>query len=409
MKFFRLTPNVKKDPAALLRLFATSAVLSVLVIIWLAGYGLIEVLQRSVLRDAEEDAIQVSRALLAQERHNMVAVHPEGHSSIAIAADKLPQLDRDLRIFLAPFDIVKIKIYSAESRIVYSTETKLIGQVDTGNVRLTNALAGNYDSKLEKKEEVKDLGNESKFDVDVVETYIPIRDANEKVIGSFEVYIDVTKYRERTMAAVTLFLGLLTLILVAVEVVSFLFIRKGTQEVKAFQEMLRKQTVTDPLTGIFNKRQIALTAQKEFARAARRKKKGLSDVHLGILMLDVDRFKEVNDRHGHLAGDTVLKEIAERITSSLRNYDTVGRFGGEEFMVVLPGADLDQSRVVAEKIWTLIRETSFALSGEPVTVTASVGVSSLRDGDDDYAEILQRADEALYRAKGAGRDRVELY
>lgn len=405
---FRLTPNVKKDPAALLRLFATSAVLSVLVIIWLAGYGLTDVLQRYVIQDAEEDAIKVSRALLAQERPNIVTVHPDGSSSIAIAGGKLPQLDRDLRIFLAPFDIVKIKIYSADGRIVYSTEKKLIGQLDEGNVRLYNALAGNYDSKLEKKEEVKDLGNESKFDVDVVETYIPIRDGNKKVIGSFEVYIDVTKYREQTLAAVTLFLGMLTLILVAVELVSFLFIRKGTQEVKTFQEMLRKQTVTDPLTGIFNKRQIALTAQKEFARAARRKKKGLSDVHLGILMLDVDRFKEVNDRYGHLAGDTVLKEIAERISSSLRNYDTVGRFGGEEFMVVLPGADLDQSRVVAEKIWVLIRETPFALSGEPLTVTASVGVSSLKDGDADYAEILQRADEALYRAKSAGRDRVEL-
>ena len=402
---FRLTPDVKKDPTALLRLFATSAVLSILVIIWLAGYGLTGVLQRFVLRDAEEDAIKVSMALLAEERPNLVSRNPDGSSTINVAPQDLPRLDRDLRIFLAPFDIVKIKIYSADSRIVYSTEPTLIGQSDLGNVRLNNALSGNYDSKLEKKEEVKDLANEVKFNVDVVETYIPIRDDKGSVIGSFEVYIDVTKYREETMSAVTFFLGLLTVILVVVEIVSFLFIRKGAQDVRAFQEMLRKQTLTDPLTGIFNKRHIALTAQKEFARALRRKKKGL-DVNVGILMLDVDRFKGVNDSYGHLAGDSVLREIAERITSSLRNYDTVGRFGGEEFMVVLPGADLEESRVVAEKIWALIRETPFQLNGEPVVVTASVGVSSLQEGDADYTEIIKRADEALYRAKSAGRDRV---
>jgi diguanylate cyclase (GGDEF)-like protein len=402
---FRRTPDVKKDPTALLRVFATSAVLSIVVIIWLAGYGLTGVLQRFVLRDAEEDAIKVSMALLAEERPNIVTRNADGSSTLTVTPQSLPRLDRDLRIFLAPFDIVKIKIYSADSRIVYSTEAKLIGRIDEGNVRLNNALAGNYDSKLEKKEEVKDLANEVKFNVDVVETYIPIRDDNGKVIGSFEVYLDVTQYRKETRAAVNLFLGLLALILVAVEIVSFLFIRKGTQDVKTFQEILRKQTLTDPLTGIFNKRHIALVAQKEFARAARRKKKGV-EVNLGILMLDVDRFKEVNDSYGHLAGDTVLNEIAERITSSLRNYDTVGRFGGEEFLVVLPATDLEQSRVVAEKIWGLIRETPFILNGEPVTVTASVGVSSLQNGDADYTEIIKRADEALYRAKSAGRDRI---
>lgn len=399
--------DVKKDPNALLRLFATSTVLSTIVIIALAGYGLREVLLRYVISDAEENAINVSSALLAEERDRIVTLQQDGNYRIKISPQDLPRLDRHLRAFLAPFDIVKIKIYSADSEIIYSTEARLIGEVDRGNVRLNRALAGNFDSKFEKKEEVKDLSDESKFDRDVVETYIPIRDQSNRVVGSFEVYLDVTKYREQSRAAVTLFLGGLALILVSVDGLSFLFLRKGTNDIKGIQEMLRKQTLTDPLTGISNKRHIQLTAHKEFARASRRRKRGLDDVELGFVMLDVDKFKQVNDSYGHLAGDVLLKELAERISSSLRTYDTLGRFGGEEFLVVLPGADLEQTRQVAQKIWMLIREEPFLLEGEPVTVTASLGVAAATEDDTEYTQMLKRADEALYRAKSAGRDRVE--
>ena len=395
----------KKDSNALLRLFGTSALISILVIIWLAGYGLREVLQRYVIAHAVEDAVNVSSALLALERDRIVVPGKDGSSHLDVSRENLPELDRHLRSFLAPFDIVKIKIYAADSRIVYSTEPRLIGVIDGGNARLNQALAGNVDSKFEKKEEVKDLSYERKFNVDVVETYIPVRD-NGKVIGSFEVYLDVTKYREQSTAAVTLFLGILTLILVTVEGGSFLFIRKGTRDVKIIQEVLRKQTLTDPLTGISNKRHIVLTAQKEFSRASRRRKKGLRDVDLGLVMLDVDRFKQINDSYGHLAGDLLLQELAQRIAAAVRSYDTVGRFGGEEFLVVLPGADLEQTRAVAQKIWRLIRQKPFRLEGKEVPVTASLGVAAAREEDAEYTEVLKRADQALYSAKSAGRDRV---
>lgn len=396
----------KKDSNALLRLFATSALISIVVIIGLAGYGLRGVLQHYVIRAAEDDAISVSRALLAEERDEFLVSLEDGSFRVEVALDDLPRLDRRMRAFLAPFGIVKIKIYSDEGRIVYSTENRLIGVVDRNNVRLDNALAGNFDSKFEKKEEVKDLSHELKFDVDVVETYIPIRDLDGKVIGSFEVYLDVNKYREQSKAAVTLFLGILTLILVTVYGLSFLFIRKGTGEVKAIQETLRKQTLTDPLTGISNKRHIVLTAQKEFARASRRRRKGLRDVDLGLVMLDVDRFKQINDGFGHLAGDLLLRQLAGRISASVRGYDTVGRFGGEEFLVVLPGADLEQTRRVANKICRLIRETPFLLEGKEVPVTASLGVAAATEADTDYTQVLKRADEALYSAKNGGRDQV---
>lgn len=389
MQFSLHKLDAKKDPNALLRLFAISAIFSFLVILSFAGYGLREMLQRYVISDAESNAIDVSSALLAEERGNIVLPRKDGGFALEVRPNDLPRLDRHLRLFLAPFDIIKIKIYSSEYRIIYSTETKLIGRLDTGNVRLRRALAGHYDSKFEKKEEVRDLAQEMMFDVDVVETYIPILDNSDNVIGSFEVYLDVTKYREMSRKAVALFLGFLALILLIVYGVSFPFIRKGTRDLKGIQEMLRKQTLTDPLTGISNKRHILLSAQKEFARASRKRKRGLPDVDMGLVMLDVDRFKQVNDSYGHLAGDVLLKGLAERITSSLRTYDTVGRFGGEEFLVVLPASDLEQSLRVAHKIWTLVREEPFLLEGERVPVTVSLGVAASREGDTEYGEILK--------------------
>jgi len=394
-----------KDPDALLRLFVAISLISIVVIVSLAGYGFHKVLQRYMIGHAEDGAIGVSSALLAQERERLTEVQADGGSRVAIDAVDMPRLDRQLRTFLAPFDIVKIKVYSSDYRIVYSTESGIIGRLDRENLRLGRALSGEFDSRLETKEEVKDLKDELKFDVDVVETYIPIRDG-AKVIGSFEVYIDVTKYRERHRSAVALSLGILAAVLVVVFGVSFLLIRRGIRDLKEIEEVLKRQTITDSLTGTFNKRQIQLLARKEFSRASRRREKGQPDAELGFIMIDIDRFKEVNDGYGHLAGDVLLQAFAERISASLRTYDSIGRFGGEEFMVVLPGSDLEQSRAAARKIWQLIREAPFPLDGQQLRVTASIGVSAAQTGDADYLQVLKRADDGLYQAKSSGRDQV---
>lgn len=405
MKLLRIFTHAdaKRDPDSLLRLFVSIALLSMVVITSVAGYAFFHLLQRNVIASAEDDAVKVSQALLENQRKRIIPV--DGGSRVAVKAEDLAELDDRLRKFLAPFDIVKIKIYSSDARIVYSTEAKLIGAMDLGNKRLANALAGANDSKLERKEEVKDLANERKFKVDVVETYIPIRDQG-RVIGSFEVYIDVTGYRRQSVNAGLLSLASLVGILVTVFGISYFVIRRGTRELKETQEVLRKQTITDPLTGTFNKRQIELIGRREFAHALRRREKGISDAGSGFLMIDIDRFKEVNDCHGHLAGDDLLRQFAERIAASLRNYDSLGRFGGEEFLVVLPGADPAQTRAVAEKILTLIRQKAFSLDGAPLQLTASIGVTTVEEGDEDLMQVLRRADRNLYRAKSGGRDQA---
>lgn len=400
MKLFR----TKKKPKTLLRLFVVTSLVSMMAIILLAGYGFHQVFLRYVISNAEYDAISVGSALLAEQRDKIVASGKDGVSRMQISTADFPALDQGIRKLLTPLGILKIKIYSADYRIVYSTDAKIIGQVNRNNLRLKRALAGNFDSKFESKERMLDLANELKFNVDYVETYIPISDRNKKVIGSFEIYRDVSKYREESRRAVVLSLSILTLIIGFVFGLSFFLIRKGTRDMEEIQEMLRTQASVDSLTGTFNKRQILVMAHKEFSRASRRRKKGLPEFDLGLIMIDVDWFKKVNDTYGHLAGDVLLRELAERISRSLRAYDALGRFGGDEFLVVLPGSGLEESCVVAQKILKLIREEPFVLEGNSVFATASLGVSAALEDDVEYTQVLKRADDGLYRAKSGGRD-----
>jgi diguanylate cyclase len=408
MRIRRLLPilDVNKEPDALLRLFVKTAMVSMVVIMTLAGYGFHEAFRRYVISEAEQDAISVSRALLAEESDQLIVFRNDGRFHLEVKADDIPRLDRQIRRFLTPFGIIKIKIYTNDYRIAYSTDTKIIGEVNGRNFRLKRALAGSYDSEFETKDKVRDLADEVRLDVDFVETYIPIRDKSKRVIGSFEVYLDVTKYRDQSRRTVTMALGILAATMGFVFGLSFFLIRKGTRNIKEIQEQLKTQAITDSLTGTFNKRQILVTAHKEFSRAYRRRAKGLPEYDLGFVMIDIDWFKKVNDTFGHLAGDQLLKELADRISGCLRAYDTLGRFGGEEFLIILPGSDLDQTKSVARKIWRLIRETPFTLEGKTVKVTVSIGVAAAQQVDMEYAQMLKRADEALYLAKSTGRDQI---
>ena len=152
----------------------------------------------------------------------------------------------------------------------------------------------------------------------------------------------------------------------------------------------------DELTGLYNRRGLFELAQREFARARR------SGRSLALAMIDLDHFKEVNDRHGHLAGDDTLKRCAIALQGIARASDLCGRFGGEEFLLVAPETDLEGARVLAERMREAVRE---ATAGA-IPVTASAGVTVLGAGDAALDDAVRRADDALYQAKTGGRDRV---
>lgn len=165
----------------------------------------------------------------------------------------------------------------------------------------------------------------------------------------------------------------------------------------------QRLSITDGLTGVWNRRYLSLILTKEIDRAQR------FDRPLSVLMVDIDHFKRVNDDHGHLRGDEVLVELTRRMMRTLRgNIDTLARYGGEEFVIVLPETPREGARVVANKVRRAVRGRPFTSdSGPDVRLTVSIGVASFPADGQTADELLQAADGAMYRAKGRGRDRVD--
>jgi len=168
------------------------------------------------------------------------------------------------------------------------------------------------------------------------------------------------------------------------------------------REKLRFQATHDGLTGVWNRTEVLEMLGREMERANR--SEGLT----GLLLLDLDHFKNVNDTYGHLAGDVVLKEAADRIAKVVRPYDIVGRYGGEEFLVVLPNCDIGQSRQTAERICAAVAADPIRIGSFEVQVTASIGVTACAANTIEETQLLAISDAALYKAKGAGRNRISV-
>jgi len=174
------------------------------------------------------------------------------------------------------------------------------------------------------------------------------------------------------------------------------------QQARADKEELERLANFDSLTGLYN-RQAILDKLRELINLAKRYKEDFS-----LSMLDIDHFKRVNDRYGHLTGDEVLEKIAALIRRNIRDTDIAGRYGGEEFIIILPQTDLSSAMVVAERIRNIIEDAEMKDSaGDVFVITVSQGLSSWEQGEDAYS-LISRADEALYKAKENGRNRVEI-
>ncbi|GIW11256.1 MAG: hypothetical protein KatS3mg061_2313 [Dehalococcoidia bacterium] len=169
----------------------------------------------------------------------------------------------------------------------------------------------------------------------------------------------------------------------------------------ALRELLRSQSIRDPLTDLYNRRFLEETLERELVRAAR------SGHPLSLLILDVDHFKRFNDDFGHDAGDALLRELATLLRANVRGSDVACRFGGEEFVVLLPETSEETAAQRAEEIGRLVRELSFSHRGKVLrAVTVSIGVASTASAGTSAQALLTAADSALYQAKRLGRDRV---
>ncbi|PTE11484.1 PleD family two-component system response regulator [Mesorhizobium helmanticense] len=178
--------------------------------------------------------------------------------------------------------------------------------------------------------------------------------------------------------------------------------KRYNDQLRASVTQTIEMAVTDGLTGLHNRRYLDSHLQTLFDRAVARRRP------LSVMITDLDRFKAINDAHGHDGGDDVLREFARRLRKNVRGIDLACRFGGEEFVVVMPDTDGVVAERVAERIRAEIAQLPFAVGseGETIEVTVSVGVSSVLKGVDTVAGLMKRADLALYEAKSGGRNRV---
>jgi two-component system, cell cycle response regulator len=176
------------------------------------------------------------------------------------------------------------------------------------------------------------------------------------------------------------------------------------EELLGAREAVEFQATHDFLTHLWNRAAIMDALDKELAR--RKREKG----PLALIMADIDHFKQVNDLYGHPAGDAVLREASRRLESNVRPYDFVGRFGGEEFVVVVPGCDAQNGRVLAERLRLAFSDTPMVTLDGVFNVTLSLGVTAVDcERECDSASMIREADQALYFAKNNGRNRVEVF
>ena len=187
-----------------------------------------------------------------------------------------------------------------------------------------------------------------------------------------------------------------------VVIVSFLAVWICGLRVQLIQtlEVTRRQATHDGLTGLLNRR--AIFEQGERFAVLRPGARPL----LCVMLMDIDRYKNINDTHGHIVGDEVLVEVADRLSKAVRSGDLLGRYGGDEFLAVLVGGDPTAANAVARRAITLMRNSPIATSAGPVGITLSIGISDLASDEREFSEALRRADGALYDSKRSGPARI---
>lgn len=187
-------------------------------------------------------------------------------------------------------------------------------------------------------------------------------------------------------------------------------LRKALDNLRKETSRLHQEASTDQLTGMMNYANLMESLEHQINIAHKhphKNQQNLSGYPLCVIMIDLDFFKKTNDTYGHVVGDFVLRHVASRIQASVRDFDMVGRFGGEEFVIIMTNADLELAKVIAERVRKGVMDTPLHLKELSIRVTISLGVATLRKGERKEA-LLERADAAMYEAKRSGRNRVMI-
>lgn len=374
--------------SSLLRQFAVLSAVPIA----LTGVFLAQVVSRDVKNRA------LDRAAGAAELIARLGVQPllsQSDLDQGLSPERLAEMDRALHGGLVGDQVARVKIWNQEGRVVYSDDRSILGRSFPASDDLEQALEGRVVSEVTSLEGAEERGERRHGRL--LEVYVPIRfTAGGPPAGAFEVYLPY----QPVQAAIDqdtwrLFLVLLGgLVLLYATLLPIVVRASSTLRRQAAEN--ERLSLRDPLTGLPNRILFRERAQQAI-RAARR-----GGSRVGVLLLDLDRFKEINDALGHDTGDVLLRKVGPRLEATLREVDTVARLGGDEFGVLLPEvADAPAAAHAARKIRSAL-EAAFDLGEVAVEVEASIGISLFPDHGDDVDSLMQRADVAMYQSKHSG-------
>ena len=400
----------KSNPNYLLNLFTALLVTSAVIIMLVVGVSINWIYSSAMVKNAETSAISVVRAIMSAEVDNLLQDAPDGRLVLAVNQEDMVRLDQQMRRYLKFFSIHKIKLFTPDKMIIYSTDASVIGQTDTQDEDLNRVLSsGVAFSELERVKDLAQPGGGQIHNAAVVEAYSPIFDADHRVLGVFEVYIDITETRDAIFKVLLLTMSALGAVLSVCLFSLYLPMKRGTRRLIAAHHDLTELATRDYLTGAYNRRYFNDRVKQEFYRMRRQNGIELIKESIGFIMADIDDFKKINDTHGHIAGDEVLREVARRLSAGLRDFDVLCRYGGEEFLIMLPHTDERDAMMVAERLRLSVVNRPVMIEGiGPVPVTVSFGVAASNDWTVSDQAVIALADQALFLAKQRGRNRVIL-
>jgi len=323
---------------------------------------------------------------------------------------------------LSEYGILKLKIYNPAGVVIYSSARPEIGRVSNSPNMLSKALLGKVTSRMEFRDKFLSATGEM-HDLNVVHTYMPLDHAGKR-IGGIEIYSDASSVIQHIQAQTIQIALVVFCAFTVLYATLFFYVRRTDRAVADWQKIIAKyneqiseMAFYDALTRLPNRHLLEDRLTQAMAASKR------SGLYGALMFLDLDNFKLINDKYGHCAGDLVLVEAACRINDCMREVDTVARFGGDEFVVMLGELAVDkvestaQASVVAEKIRTILGKPctlKFKQNGkEEITIeyhcTSSIGVVLFNNYETSLEDILKSADMAMYQAKEAGGNQIRFY
>ena len=358
----------------------------------IAGASILFIVRGFVVRQKEDAAKQharfVAEAVLSER------LRPSDLSRPA-AGDSLERLDRLFEDQILADGVLHAALYSRSGLVTYSTDHGLIGARDRDSSAAAAAAQGRLVRSSVGSEAVR--GQRTK----VLKELVPIRFAGSGRAGALVLWNDYAPIASAARSASLPVAVILELLLVGLFLALLPALRRVTREMRSHVAKIERQALHDDLTGLPNRVLFADRVERALVQRAR------EGGEVGVLLIDLDHFKEVNDTLGHPAGDALLQDLAKRLTSILRECDTVARLGGDEFGIVLTSIALDDVRATAGRVHAVL-DAPFAVHGVAVSVGASVGVALAPAHGSDAATLVKHADVAMYAAKRHGSG-YEIY